>query len=109
MSAEDLPPAARRVIDATNAEDRSGLLAAFAEDGVVDDFGRVFAGHEQIGGWSDRENIGTHNRITVQRVTDSDGEIVADITVTGAGYNGGGTFAFTFTPDGLIADLTIRG
>lgn len=109
MSGQSLPSAAQRFIDATNAEDRAGLLAAFAENGVVDDFGRVFTGHVQIGGWSDQENIGTHNRITVQRVTDSGDTTLADITVTGDGYNGGGTFAFTFTPDGLISNLTIRG
>ena len=39
-----------------------------------------------------------------------DGDVtVADITVTGDGYSGGGTFAFTFTPGGLIGSLTIRG
>jgi hypothetical protein len=109
MSAPSLPAAAQRFVDATNAEDRAGLLATFAEDGSIDDFGRVFTGHARIGGWSDRENIGTHNRITVRRVTEDGDVTAADITVTGDGYNGGGTFAFTFTTDGLIDTLTIRG
>lgn len=108
MSRQSLPSAAQRFIDATNAEDRAGLLAAFAGNGVVDDFGRVFTGRAQIGRWSDRENIGTHNRITVQRLTTSGETTLADITVTGDGYNGDGTFGFTFTPDELISNLTIR-
>jgi hypothetical protein len=101
--------AAQRFVDATNAEDGPGLLAAFDDEGTVDDFGRLFTGHAQIGEWSNRENIGTHNRITVQRVTDTGGTTLADITVVGNGYNGGGTFAFTFTPHGLIDTLIIRG
>ena len=109
MSAKTLPAAAQRFIDSTNAENRAGMLSAFAPNGVVDDFGRIFTGHAEIGGWSDRENIGTHNRITVQQVTASGDTTLADITVTGDGYNGGGTFAFTFTPDELIGNLTIRG
>ncbi|WOF23920.1 nuclear transport factor 2 family protein [Microbacterium betulae] len=109
MSAHELPAAAQRFIGATNAEDCVGLLAAFADHGVVDDFGRLFTGHEQIGEWSDRENIGTHNRITVQRVTRTPGGTLANITVTGDGYNGGGTFAFGLDTDGLINILTIRG
>ena len=51
---------------------------------------------------------GTHNRITVQRVTETDELILADITVTGAGYNGGGVFAFQLDGN-LIQGLTIRG
>lgn len=100
MTGNNLPTAAQRFIDATNAEDRAGLLAAFAENGTVDDFGRLVTGHAQIGGWSDRENIGTHNRITVRRVTDTADTTLADITVVGGGYDGGGTFAFTFTSSG---------
>jgi hypothetical protein len=108
VSAGSLPAAAQRFIDATNAEDRAALLGAFTPTGTVDDFGRTFTGPGEIGTWSDRENIGTHNRITVQRVTETDELILAHITVTGAGYNGDGTFAFQLDGN-LIQGLTIRG
>jgi hypothetical protein len=75
---------------------------------TVDDFGRTFTGPSEIDEWSNRENIGTHNRITVQRFTKTNGLILADITVTGAGYNGSGTFAFQLAGN-LIQELTIRG
>jgi hypothetical protein len=108
VSAGNLPAAAQRFIDATNTEDRAALIGAFTPTGTVDDFGRTFTGPGEIGAWSDRENIGTHNRITVQRVTETDELILADITVTGAGYNGGGVFAFQLDGN-LIQGLTIRG
>lgn len=109
MTAHELPAAAQQFIDGTNAEDRATMLAAFADDGEVDDFGRTFVGSTGIGGWSDRENIGTHNRISVQRVVESNGILSAAITVTGTGYNGPGTFEFHLAPDGRIRQLVIRG
>lgn len=103
-----LPEPAQRFIDATNSEDRAGLLAAFAPDAVLDDFGRVFTGLSAIGSWSDAENIGTHNRIAVHRVTGTADATLADISVTGAGYNGPGTFLFHLR-GAQIQGLTIRG
>ena len=109
MNGLALPAAAQQFLDAANAEDRAALLAAFADDATVDDFGRLFTGGSGIGGWSDRENIGTHNRITVQRVSETDRNTLAEITVAGAGYNGRGTFEFRLAPDGRIQQLIIRG
>lgn len=96
------------MLDATNAEDSDAFLASFADDAVVDDWGRQFAGREQIAGWNDRENIGTHNRIAVtgSRVLDDAEEL--DVQVTGDGYNGGGTFTIQ-TRDGVITRMVIRG
>lgn len=109
MTSPALPSAAQQFIDATSAEDRASLVAAFARNGTVDDFGRIFTGADAIGTWSDRENIGTHNRITVRGVTERADVTTADIAVSGDGYNGPGTFAFHFDEDGLIQDLIVRG
>jgi hypothetical protein len=43
-----------------------------------------------------------------QRFTETDNLILAHITVTGAGYNGSGRFAFQLDGN-LIQELTIRG
>ena len=102
-----LPEAAQKFIDATNNEDREALLDVFTPTGTLDDFGRTFTGRKEIGVWSDQENIGTHNRITVQRVTETSETILAEITVSGLGYNGRGTFVFHLT-DHSIQRLTIR-
>lgn len=96
------------MIDATNAEDTQAFLAAFAEDAVVDDFGRKFIGPAQIKAWSDRENIGTHNQIEVTSISRNGESVVLHVLVSGAGYNGGGTFTIT-TSHGTIRSLIIRG
>jgi hypothetical protein len=99
----------RRMIDATNTEDRQAFLDCFAPDGVVDDFGRTFTGRAAIQQWSDTENIGTHNRISITAVhPNPDGTTLADITVSGDGYNGPGTFHVAATGT-RISRLTIRG
>lgn len=100
--------AARRMIEATNAEDRQAFLDTFAEDAVVDDFGRKFQGKTQIAAWNDRENMGTHNRIAVTGVRPDGEGIILDIEVRGDGYNGGGTFAIR-SRDGEIRSMVIRG
>ena len=103
-----LEPAVRQMLDATNAEDREAFLGALAAEAVVDDFGRRFTGHHQIAAWSDAENIGTHNRITVTGVRGDRRQPVLDIEVHGSGYNGPGSFTLT-SRDGLITSMVIRG
>ena len=103
----DLGPAGR-VIAATNAEDTEAFLDAFADDGVVDDWGREFVGRDQIAGWNARENMGVHSRIEVIGVREIPGGIELAIQVTGEGYNGGG--AFRFEQDGShVRRMTITG
>ena len=108
MTGPELSVAARRFIEATNAEDRDALVDAFTATGTVDDFGRTFVGADEIGGWSDAENIGTHNRIRVHQVTGTPEVVHAEISVTGSGYNGTGTLTFHLDGD-LIEELVIRG
>jgi ketosteroid isomerase-like protein len=98
----------REMIEATNAEDRDRLLAAFAPDAVLVDFGRRFVGREEIGGWSDLENIGTHNRITATNISPSSEEVEVEIEVTGDGYNGTGLLSFALDGD-QITTLQITG
>ena len=103
----ELDPATRRMIEATNAEDREAFLAAFAEDAVVDDFGRRFEGKAEISAWNDQENIGTRNRIEVTGVSPDGNGIIVSVQVSGDGYNGGGTFAIR-SGDGAIRSMVIR-
>lgn len=104
----ELDPAARRMIEATNAEDNEAFLAVFAEDAVVDDFGRRFEGKAEISAWNARENIGTRNRIEVTGVRPDGDGIIVGVQVSGDGYNGGGTFAI-HSRDGTIRSMVIRG
>lgn len=101
-----LEPPIREMIDATNRGDRDALLGAFADDATLIDFGRSFVGKTEIARWNDNENIGTQNRITVTSVARSGRSVTVGITVTGDGYNGGGTLRFDLEGD-RIARLLI--
>ena len=66
-----LPGPVQAVFDATNAGDTAAFLAAFAEDGVIDDWGREFRGHAAIQRWSDGENIGVQATWAPTEVADA--------------------------------------
>ena len=60
---EELPEAVRRVVEATNAGDSPAFVHAFTEDGFVDDWGRVFRGHDDIGRWNEAERAFLRSRL----------------------------------------------
>ena len=97
MSDVQLDPAVRQALAATDAEDGEAFLAAFAADGVVDDWGRSFVGHEAIASWDAAENIGVHAR----------SEVVG-VRVSGGGFTGPSTVVFT-TRAGRITSMTTSG
>ena len=96
-----------RLLEAANAHDTGSFLAAFTDDGVVDDWGREFAGPEGIRGWSDSEFIGVAVSLSVTDadVTEDEATILAE--VGGDGYTGPSHFTFTLR-DGLVSRMTIR-
>jgi hypothetical protein len=102
-----LPAPVQAVFDATNAGDTDAFLAAFAADGVVDDWGREFHGHEAIKGWSDNENIGVQAHFDVVDATPHDGDLVVTVKVSGNGFNGPSHLAFRVAGD-HVARMTIR-
>ena len=52
-----LEPPIAAMIDATNREDSAAFLDAFADDAVINDWGREFTGKAEIATWNDNENI----------------------------------------------------
>ncbi|WP_249998539.1 nuclear transport factor 2 family protein [Actinoplanes sp. M2I2] len=101
-----LPAPVQAFFDATNAGDTDAFLAAFADDAVVDDWGRTFQGHEAIKGWSDGENIGVHATFDVTEVVEKDGSYVVTAVVGGGGFNGPSHFTFQVA-DGHVTRMTI--
>ena len=88
----DTPPEpVARLLQAANGHDTDGFLASFTEDGVVDDWGREFAGPEAIRGWSDAEFIGVEVTLAVTEVTTEGGETTVKAQVGGSGFNGPST------------------
>lgn len=96
-----LPPPVQRFIDAVNAGDTDGFLAAFSGTGVVDDWGRVFTGREQIRGWSDTEFVGANGMLTPTAITPGDGEVTVDGDWTSTHFNGPSRFVFSYDDDGV--------
>src|SRR3954471_24255873 len=75
------PAPVARLLTAANAHDTDAFLASFTDDGVVDDWGREFAGAEAIKQWSDKEFIGVDVTLAVTDVT-TDGDattVTADV------------------------------
>jgi hypothetical protein len=105
--ADPAPEPVDRLLNAANEHDTEAFLASFTDDGVVDDWGREFAGAQAIRGWSDKEFIGVDVALTVTAVS-TDGDVTTvTADVGGSGYNGPSHFMFTVR-DGLVSRMTIR-
>jgi hypothetical protein len=104
----ELPAPVREAFAATNQGDLDRFVAAFAADGVVDDWGREFRGREAIAEWSSQESIGVKQTFVLKDVRDRGEDIVVKVDVGGGGFNGLSTFAFRLSPDGqTIQRMTI--
>ena len=103
----DLPARVRAAIDAANGNDTDAFLACFPPDGVVDDWGREFAGHDEIRGWSDQEFIGVKVNLKVVQVAIEDVNVVVTAQVGGDGFNGPSHFTFQLE-GGQVIRMTIR-
>ena len=106
----ELPAPVAEAFDATNAGDLDRFVAAFADDGVIDDWGREFRGREEIAGWSRRESIGVHQTFDVTDVREAGDEVIVAADVGGDGFNGPSTFTFRLSPGGAtIERMVITG
>jgi hypothetical protein len=91
----EVPGPVAAALNAANDGDIERFLDAFAVDGAVNDWGRVFTGHAAIRDWCNREFIGVRVSLEVgESVTSEDVTIVA-AQVGGSGFNGPSHFAFT--------------
>jgi hypothetical protein len=104
---DTLPGPVQAAVDAANRGDVEAFLGVFDEAGVVDDWGREFAGRNAIRRWSDAEFIGKQVTLTVVGVEHDGARIVVSAEVGGHGFNGPSHFGFDL--DGpTITRMTIR-
>jgi hypothetical protein len=101
------PEPVTRALEAANANDIEAFLAAFVDNGVVDDWGREFTGAVQIRSWSDREFIGKRVTLNVRAVEHKGDETVVLAEVGGDGFNGPSHFSFLVAGD-RVSRMTIR-
>jgi ketosteroid isomerase-like protein len=102
------PDAIRAFVDATNRGDSDAFVATFTTDAHLDDWGRSFDGHDGVRSWDGTDNIGVQSHFDLLDVTPGAGDevYVANIRVSGNGYNGTGPMVFRIR-EGLIAELRI--
>jgi ketosteroid isomerase-like protein len=103
----DVPDPVQRLLDAANAHDTPGFLAAFTDDGVVDDWGREFHGRDAIERWSEAEFIGVNVTLDVRGVSAQGDAVTVSADVGGDGFNGPSHFSFVVSGD-RVARMTIR-
>ena len=99
-----LPAPIQAMIDATNAGDSDAFVAAFTEDGYVNDWGREFRGHAGLRAWDATDNIGVQAHFDVVSVEQQRADAyVVVLTVSGNGFNGTGPMTFTVRGDKLAS------
>jgi hypothetical protein len=102
-----LPEPVAHALQAANANDTEAFLAAFVDNGVVDDWGREFTGPVEIRSWSDREFIGQRVTLDVRGVEHNGDATIVLAEVGGDGFNGPSHFSFLITGD-RVSRMTIR-
>ncbi|MEW1864906.1 nuclear transport factor 2 family protein [Streptomyces sp. NBC_00669] len=107
-SAEPLPIPIAAALEAASAGNTEDFLAAFAPDGAVDDWGRIFRGHDAVREWSDAEFIGKQVTLRVTGTRTEGDTTTVSAEVGGNGFNGPSDFAFTVS-DNHIALMRITG
>ena len=107
MTTPTVPEPIAHFIERVNAHDEAAFLDAFTADGQVDDWGRTFSGRNAIQAWSAREFIGSQGVLTVEEVTQTDGQV--SVVGDWRSNHANGRSRFTFDTDGeKIAKMTIR-
>lgn len=101
------PPVIQRFIDTTNAGDTAAFLEAFTPDAFLSDWGRDFTGRAGIASWNQSDNIGVQSKFRLLEVEPNGANAWrVRLAVSGNGYNGEGTMAFTLV-GGRISRLVI--
>ena len=107
IAVDSVPDVVQALLDAANRGDIDAFLDAFGAGGVVDDWGREFAGRDAIRRWSDAEFIGKQVSLAVTGVENDGARTVVGAEVGGNGFNGPSHFSFDV--DGsTVARMTIR-
>jgi hypothetical protein len=78
---QTLPKPITEYIEASNTFDGDRLIAAFADDALVNDARREFWGTDAIKCWSDKEVIGDKVTMDVKKVKEHYGDFVVDAVV----------------------------
>lgn len=101
-----LPREVQRLVDAINSADTDAFVAAFTDDGVVNDWGRVLRGLSGVRSWADTDAIGAGARMSVLRAS-TDGDVTEIAFDWRSRVFNGESTAFVTVRDGLISEFRI--
>lgn len=88
MTSSSLPHPVQAVVDAINAGDTDAFVAAFTEDGAVDDWGRVLRGRSGQRSWADTDAIGAGAQLTILEANTIDNVTELRFTWASRVFNG---------------------
>jgi len=97
----DLPDLVRKLVAAVAAHDTDAFLALFVRNGMVDDWGRRFVGHDAIRRWSDQVFIGAKGVMTPREVIISGDSLTVDVEWQSHLYGGDSRFVFVLEGDAI--------
>ncbi|SMH29021.1 nuclear transport factor 2 family protein [Mesorhizobium australicum] len=101
-----LPSVLQAAIDAINAADTDAFVAAFAANGVINDWGRVLRGHEGVRSWARSDAIGAGAKMTVVEATTTGNTTHIVFDWKSRVFNGRSQ-AYVTIVDGLITEFRI--
>ncbi len=101
-----MPHALRQAVDAINNGDTEAFVAAFAKDGVVDDWGRVLRGHDGVRSWAKSDAIGAGAKMTIVETSISGSTTTVVFDWTSRVFNGR-SHAYVTIAEGLIREFRI--
>jgi hypothetical protein len=101
----EVPAPIRRMMDATNAGDSDAFVACFSEDASLEDWGRVFHGHDGVRSWDASDNIGKQAHFEAAGARRDGGDWIVTLDVTGGGFNGTSDIRFTLDGDRIARML----
>lgn len=106
MTSLDIPEPIASFFTAVNNHDSQAFLDALTTDAVVDDWGQIITGRDEIDEWSQIAFIGSQPTFSAERASTADGKItvVGDWRSTHA--NGPSRFDFDLDGD-KIKKMTI--
>ena len=96
----------QRFIDSTNDADSDAFVSAFTPDAHLEDWGRVFHGHDGARSWDASDNIGKQSHFDLVAARRDGDDWVVTLDVSGNGYNGRADIRFRVEGD-LISRMVI--
>lgn len=101
-----VPSEVQAMVDAINAADTEAFVAAFADDGFVDGWGRRLAGAEGVRSWAGSDAIGAGAQMTVLSAETSGDTTTVRFGWSSSVFNGESNGIFVVR-DGKLASFTI--